>query len=154
DRTIVPSAMKLLQQPERVRDGHQVLDGLADQRELAAAVAPELLRDAKRMKSAEPVPEFEQQLVVNGEQRSFQRRKHRQLVVRPLDRGERRADGLDFFATVKGLAADEEVRNPARLDCVRVSPRDIFAEADESSEENGDIPRQKAPAVFRLDQPL
>ena len=74
-------------------------------------------------KRAEPVPELEQVLVVDREERSLQRREHRQLVVGPLDRGQRRANRLDFFAVVKRLAADEQVRNAARLDRVDVRPR-------------------------------
>ena len=72
------------------------------------------------MKRAEPMPELEQMLVVDREQRSLQRREHRQLVVGPFDRGQRRADRLDFFAAVKRLAADEQMRNAARLDRVDV----------------------------------
>ena len=59
---------------------------------------------------------LEQLLVADREERAAQRREHRQLVVRPLDRGERGADGLDLFALVERLAADEHVRDAARLE--------------------------------------
>ena len=67
----------------------------------------------------EPRAEFEEVLVVDREQRALERREHRQLVVRPLDGRERRADRLDLLAPVKRLAADEQMRNAARLDGVR-----------------------------------
>ena len=47
---------------------------------------------AERMERAEAMPELEQMLVVDREQRALQRREHRQLVVGPLDGGQRRAD--------------------------------------------------------------
>ena len=93
------------------------------------------------MERAEPVPELEQLLVVDREQRAFQRREHRQLVVGPLDRGERGADRLDLLAAVKRLAADEQVRNAARLDGVDVRARHVLAEADEPPEQHRDVPR-------------
>ena len=45
----------------------------------------------------------------------FERREHRQLVVRPFDRRQRRADRFDFLATVKRLASDEQVRDRRAL---------------------------------------
>ena len=64
-----------------------------------------------RRRQTESMRPFEQRLVADGEERPAQRREHRQLVVRPLDRGQRRADRLDFLALVKRLAADEHVRD-------------------------------------------
>ena len=90
---------------------------------------------------AEAVTELEQLLVVDREQRALQRREHRQLVVGPLDRGERGADGFDLLAAVKRLAADEQVRDAARLDRVDVRARDVVAEADEPAEQDRDVPR-------------
>ena len=60
-------------------------------------------------------------LVVDREERSLQRREHRQLVVGPFDGGERRANRLDLLAVVERAAADEQVRQPARLDRVDVA---------------------------------
>src|SRR5436189_153060 len=84
----------------------------------ASPLAAELLRNPVRMKRQrpEPMPVLEQQLVVDREQRAFERREDRELVVGPLDRGERRANGFDFFAAVKRLAADEQVRHAARFE--------------------------------------
>ena len=93
------------------------------------------------MKRAEAVPELEQLLVVDREERSLQRREHRQLVVGPFDRGERGADRLDFLAAVKRLAADQQMRDAARLDRVDVAARDVLAEADEAAEQQRDVPR-------------
>ena len=81
------------------------------------------------MEDAEPVTKFEQVLVVDGEQRALQRGKHRQLIVRPLDGGQSRAHGFDLFAAVKRLAADEQMRDPARFDGVDVRAGHVFAEA-------------------------
>ena len=49
--------------------------------------------------------------------------------------------GLDLLAAVKRLAADEQVRNAARLDRVDVRARDVLAEADEPAEQDRDVPR-------------
>ena len=114
---------------------------LAGQRELDAAVAAERSRDAERMKRPEPVAELEQQLVVDREERSFERGEYRQLVVGPLDRGQRRANRLHLLAPVECLPADEQVRHPSRLDRVDVGPRHVVAEADEAAEEDGDVAR-------------
>ena len=92
--------------------------------------------------------ELEQVLVVDREQRSLQRREHRQLVVRPLDRGERGADRFDFFAAVKRLAADQQMRNAARLDRVDVGAGDVLAEADEAAEQHRDVPRLQRHAAL------
>ena len=67
----------------------------------------------------------EQHVVAEGEQRAAQRPEHRQLVVRPLDRGERRAQRLDLLALVEALAADQQVRQVARLERLHVRPRDV-----------------------------
>src|SRR5262249_58619312 len=97
----------------------------------------------------ERMPVLEQELIVYRKERTFQRREHRQLVVGPLDRGERRANRLDFLAAVKRLAADEQVRHTARLERIDVFARDVFAEADESAEEEGDVPRLQPLLCFR-----
>ena len=141
DRTVIAAAMQRLQQPQRAADWHEVRRGLARERELLARVAAERSWDAERMKRAESMTKFEQVLVVDREERSLQRGEDRQLVVRPLDRGQRGAHGLDFFAAVEGLAAHEEMRNAARLDRIDIAARDVFAEADEPAEQNRDVPR-------------
>ena len=124
--TVVAAAMQLLKQPQRVGDRHQMRGRFARQRQLAAGVATELFGHAERVERAEPMAELEQMLVVDREQRSLERRKHRQLVVGPFDGGERRADRLDFLAAVERLAADQQMRNTARLDRVDVVAREVF----------------------------
>ena len=119
-RPVVAPAMQLLQQSQRVGDRHQVRRRLTGERQIPTGIAAELFRHAERMEGAEPVTELEQLLVVDREERALERREHRQLVVGPFDGGERRAYRLDLFAAVKRLAADEQMRNAARLDRVGV----------------------------------
>ena len=93
---------------------------------------------ARRVEALLPL---EQLLVADRKQRPAQRREHRQLIVRPLDRGQRGADGFDFFAIVEGLAADEHVADAARLERADVRLRDVLAEADEAPEQDADVLR-------------
>ena len=139
----VAAPVQPLQRAEGVGDRHQRRDRLAGQRELLAGVAAELERHAERMEGAEAVAELEQRLVVDREERSLQRREDRQLVVGPFDRGERRANRLDLFAVVESAAADEQVRQPARLDRVDVAAGQVLAEADEAAEQDRDVPRRR-----------
>ena len=87
------------------------------------------------------MPVLEQRLVVDREERAAQRREHRQLVVGPLDRRERRAHRLDLLAIVERLAADEQVRHAARLERLDVRPRHVVAEVEEAAEQEADVPR-------------
>jgi hypothetical protein len=98
---------------------------------------------------AKTVPEFEQLLIVNREERSLQRREDGEFVVGPFDGGERGPNRLHFLTTVKRFPADEQVRDAARFDRIRVLARDVLAEADESSEQNRDVPRLNRHAHFR-----
>ena len=87
----------------------------------------------------EMVRPLEQLFVANREERSAQRRKHRQLIVRPLDRGEGGANRLDFFALVERAPADEHVRDAARLERLDVGPRDVGLPAHEAAEQEADV---------------
>ena len=134
--------MQPLQQLQRAGDRPQVLD-------VRRRVAREHVGNAMRMKrvpleallglAAEAVGPVEQVLVCDREERAAQRREHRQLVVRPLDRGERRADRFDLFALVERASADEHVRDAARLERLDVGPGDIGLPADEAAEEQADV---------------
>ncbi len=132
-----------LQQPERLGDRPEV-------RDLVRRVLVEDLRHAERMearrartdrpvRAAEAVRPLEQLFVADREERSAQRRKHRQLIVGPLDRGERGAHRLDLFALVERAAADEHVRDAARLERLDVGPRDVGLPADEPPEQQADV---------------
>ena len=159
--------MERLQQPQRSADGHEMHRRLARERELLTRVAAELFRDAERMKGPESMTEFEEQLVVDREERSLERSEDRQLVVRPFDRGQGGTHRLHFLTAVKGLAANQEMRNAARLDRVDVGARDIVTEADEPPEQDRDVPRlerhaalgtighalRDLPAILLVDQP-
>ena len=80
-RHMVPCAMQLLKQ----------LQGVGNRKEAVELGSPLPLGpkgggDSKRMRPPEMVMEGEQRFVIDGEQRPPQCRKHRELVVGPLDR--------------------------------------------------------------------
>ncbi len=91
------------------------------------------------MQSAERGAVLEQHLIRDTAERSPQRRKHRQLIVRPFDRGERSAHGLDFLARVKRLASDQQVRNGPRFKGVHVGPCHVLTPAVETTKQNRDV---------------
>ena len=147
NRTIVPPPMQPLEKQK----------GLSNRLEMRALFVGGgrlvQLRNAERMKSAMTFVPVEQILVSDREQRAAQRREHRQLVVRPLDRRQRGADGLDLLALVEALPADEDMRNPAGIQRVHVRPRDVVSERDEAPEQHADVAGSHSPAASR-DQPL
>src|SRR6478735_1560011 len=93
------------------------------------------------MKHARPCVIFEQFFLTDREKRPMQRGVHRQLVFGPLDRSERGPNGIDFFALVKGLAADEQVRDTTSLELLDVVARDVLAEMQEAAEQQADVTR-------------
>ena len=101
------------------------------------------------MQPPEPMSPLEEVRIVNREEGSFQRGEDGQLVVRPLDRRERRAHGVDLLAVVKGFAAHQEMRNAARLDRVDVGARDVACKAREPAKQNRNVPRLNGHARFR-----
>ncbi len=151
-RSIVPAAMETLEHQQRLHNRLQVTNSIG----VGARSAPEWLREPERVHDAEALLPLEQLLVADREQRPPQRREHRQLIVRPLDRGERCPDGLDLFAVVKGLASDEHMAHAAGLECADVRLRDVFAEADESAEQQADVfggHANRTPAAALCDHP-
>ena len=134
--------VQALQQPERFSDRPEV-------RDLRRRVLVEHARHAKRVKApaveaipgaaSEAVRPFEQLFVADREEWAAQRRKHRQLIVGPLDGRQRGAQRLDFFALVEGATANEHVRNAARFEGLDVGPRDVGLPADEAPEEQTDV---------------
>ncbi len=99
----------------------------------------QLTGDAIRMERPRQRVIFEQLLFTDGEQRSVQRRIHRQFVFGPFDRRQRRANRIHFLALVERLAADEQVRNAARFELVDVIARDVVAEMHEAAEQQADV---------------
>ena len=89
---------------------------------------------------AELMAILEQLLIPDRKQCAPQRRKHRQLIVWPLDRRERGAQRLDFAAIVKRPAADEQMRDAARFERPDVRPRHVLSETDEPAEQQADVP--------------
>ena len=100
------------------------------------------------MKRAEPLPEVEKLFVVDREQRSLQRREHRQLIVRPFDGCERGADGFNFLPSVERLAADQQVRNPTGLDGFDVRARHVSVVARETPEQYRNVLRPNRDAAL------
>ena len=135
---MVAPRVQLAQQIERLADRPQTLGQARRRRGGTDAGAP--ARAAI----------LEQRVVADREQRAAHRAEHRQLVVRPLDRGERRAHRLDLFAIVERLAADEQVRHAARLERLHVGPRHVLHVAAalvvdarvEAAEQQADVARR------------
>ena len=96
---------------------------------------------AKRVKGFRRVVVLEQLFVADREQRPAQRREYRQLIVRPLDGGQRRAQRLDLLTIVERLAADEEMGDSTRFERFHVRPGDVFAVADKPAKQQADVPR-------------
>ena len=128
-RTMIPPRVQRPQERERLADRLQALG--------------QILGDVERMEPVARmrVPVLEQRLLPDREQRAPQRRIHVQRIVGPLDGRERRAQRLDLLAIVERPAADEQVRDVARLERVHVRPRDVVGELDEAAEEDADVPR-------------
>ncbi len=93
---------------------------------------------------------LEQVRVANREKRPAQRREHRELIVRPLDRHQRGAERLNLFAVVKRLAAHEQVVDTARLERFDVLARDVLTETHEPAEQDADVPRLERHALARI----
>ena len=79
----------------------------------------------------------------------LQRRVHRQLVVGPLHRRQRRAQALDLFAQVEGAAADQQMGDAARLQRLDVVTRDVLAPRGEAPEQQAHVPRRDRQRLAR-----
>ena len=130
---------------------------IAQQRQRRGDLAQRLGRVGRQFQRLErpEVPRaravVEEHVVAEREQRAAQRPEHRQLVVRPLDRGERRAQRLDLLALVEALAADQQVRQAARLERLHVGPRDVDRRPVRTSacRSAGTAGRRRAPGSAR-----
>src|SRR3990170_8612805 len=139
---VVPVPVQALQQPQRLRNRTEV-------RDLVRRVPVEDRRHAERTKAATSEPAvtlaseamrpLEELFIPNREERTAQRCKDRKLVVRPLDRGEGGANGLDFLALVKSLAPDEDVRDPTRLEGLDVRARNVRFPTHEATKQQADV---------------
>ena len=94
------------------------------------------------MQRAEALAKREQRAVAEREERTAQRREDGELVLRPLDRRERVAQRLDLFAPVERAAADQHVRQVARLERAHVGVRHVGLERAEAPEEQADVARR------------
>src|SRR5262245_52773242 len=100
------------------------------------------------MEDAKPMMKVQEVRIVDGEERAFQCRKHRKLVVWPFDGRERRPDRFDFLATVKGFASDEQMRDRTCFDRVYVAPCDVLAKADEPAKQDRNVLRPDSDSPF------
>ena len=132
----------------RNRVGHRTAVAFAVQRAkhtqgVANRLEPgrQRVRDSEGVKPARDVVVLEQLLIANREQRAAQSREDRELIVRPLDRHQRRAQRFDFVAIVERLAANQEMFDAARLERFDVRPCDVLTEADEAAKQDADVTR-------------
>ena len=150
ERCVRPGLLQKL--PDSPRDGNivaaamqpaQQLQGVGDRQEsfdVGNVTRRHRRGDAEGVEATEAVPVCEERFVVDGEQRSAQGREDGELVIGPLDGGQRGAQRPHLFALVKRPAADQQVPNPARLERVDVGPRHVGAPTVETPEEQGDVP--------------
>ena len=133
-RPLVAPAVQRLQQLERAGDRLEpvVLRG-------RPSTGPQLGRNPERARQSVPVEIREQRLVVDGKERSVQRREDRQPVVRPFDRRQRRPDRRHLFTLVERPPAHEQMRDVARLERVGVRPRHVGPVVLEAPEQHADV---------------
>ena len=120
---------------------------------MGAQIWRQFTGDAKRMKTPGELAILQQLFVADRKQRTAQRCKHRQLVFRPLDGGQRGAQGLDLRAIMKRAAADQQMGNAARFERLDVGPRHVLLEADEAAEQQADMARLNRHEMLRLAGP-
>jgi hypothetical protein len=95
-----------------------------------------------------PVAKGEQAVVAQREKGSPESGEHRELVVGPLDGGERIPERQDLLAGVEGAAAHHHVRDAPPLQGPHVGTGQVAAEAGEAAEEQADVARlQRNPRV-------
>ncbi len=83
----------------------------------------------------------EQRLVGEREERPAQRGVNAELVVGPLDRGERAEHGLHLLAIVKAPPAHEHVRDAPRLQRPHVGAGEVVPVALKTLEKKANMPR-------------
>ena len=142
DGTPVPPAVQLAEDAQRRRD-------LGERRRQVVGEAPE------RVQAADPLAKREERRVREREERTAQRREQGELVVGTLDRGQHVAERLDLLAPVEGAAADQHVRQVARLERAHVVVRHVGLEGAEAPEEDADVARldRHARAADPFDRP-
>ncbi len=93
------------------------------------------------MEAAPCLAVLQELLVADGEEGTLEGAVDGQLVVGPLDGREGGAQAFDFLASVKGLAADEEVGDAASLQRLHEGARHILCEAGKAPEEETHVAR-------------
>ncbi len=115
----------------------QDLQRRADRRERFGQI---VLRPPERMDMLVAMPVLEQRFVPDREQRALERGEDGELVVGPLDGGQRGAHRLDLLALVERATADEKMTDSPRLERLHVRPGDVAGEeAVEASEQEADV---------------
>src|SRR4029077_2938064 len=113
----------------------------------------QFIGDAKRMKTPGELAILQQLFVADRKQRNAQGCKYGQLVFRPLDGRERRAQGLDLRAIMKRAAANQQMRDAVRFQRFDVGPGHVLLEADEAAEQQADMARLNRYEMLRLAGP-
>ena len=134
NRHVVALSVEPVQQLQSVGDGQESVRTVLFSRRRFG-------RDTERMEAPEAVPVGEERFVVDGEQRTAERREYGELVIGPLDRGQRRPQNAHFFAIVERTAADQQMPDAARFVRVDVGTRHVGAPTVEPPEQHGDVAR-------------
>src|SRR5262245_26750373 len=100
------------------------------------------LRYAEGVQAADARAVLEQRLVAHREQWPAQGAIDGQLVIRPLDGGERGAQTLDLLPLMERLAADQHVRDAPRLERLDIRLGDVGAPLRDAAKEQADVARR------------
>ncbi len=144
----VPPEVQLAEDRERVdhrRDAAVVVGRRRLERaERVQRAQGEALGGARGGRGRRGVAIGEERVVRQREEGAPQRRVQAELVVGPLDGGERVPHGLHLLAVVEGAASDEHVRDAPRLERAHVAAGEVVPEALEALEEQADVARVDA----------
>ncbi len=110
---------------------------------------PGLVDSPNRARGTEGVAIGEQRVVAEREERAVQGREDAELVVRPLDGGQRVAQRDDLFALVIRAPAYEDVGNMARLERPHVFTGDVVPSVHEATREETDVTRDDGDGLVR-----
>src|SRR5277367_6780540 len=92
----------------------------------------------------------QQHFIGDGEQRSFERGEHAELIIWPFDSRKSDAQRFHFFAAMKRFRSRDQMRNPPRLERPRIFASQVVSGLSAAPEQNGHIAFAEPPtALFR-----